>query len=57
MALTIEGARGNFDCVRIISVDECKVVAETKHGVCVISLREITAVCMSKEVADEIFDD
>jgi|LSQX01.2.fsa_nt_gb hypothetical protein len=57
VALTIEGARGNFDCVRIISVDECKVVVETKNGVCIISLREITAVCMTREVADEIFED
>ncbi|HZJ57343.1 MAG TPA: hypothetical protein VFD89_03790 [Clostridia bacterium] len=57
VALIIEGARGNFDCVRIMSVDECKVVAETKNGVCVISLREITAVCMTKEVADQILKD
>ncbi|MFY9176514.1 MAG: hypothetical protein WBI74_00325 [Caldicoprobacterales bacterium] len=54
VSLIIEGVRGTFDCIKIISVDDCTVVVETKNGVCVIPINEITAICMSKEVAKDI---
>lgn len=50
----IEGAKGNFDCVKVTKVDNCTVVVETKNGVCIIPLYEITAICMSKEVAEGV---
>ena len=53
-ALIIEGARGVFDCIKIMDVTDCMVVVETKNGVCVIPLNEITAVCMSREIADDV---
>lgn len=54
VSFVIEGARGNFDCTKVISVDDCTVMVETKNGICVIPLMEITAVCMSKDVAKDI---
>lgn len=57
VSFIIEGARGNFDCTKIIRVNDCTVVVETKNGVCVIPLMEITAVCISKDVAKDIIGD
>ena len=54
VALIVEGAKGNFDCTKIISVNDCTVMVETKNGVCVILLDEITAICMSKEAAKDV---
>ncbi|HZJ83550.1 MAG TPA: hypothetical protein VFD57_07050 [Clostridia bacterium] len=54
VSLIIEGARGNFDCVKIVKMDDCVVMVETKSGICIIPYHEITAICMSKEVADHI---
>lgn len=55
-SLVIEGARGKFECAKIVKMDDCFVMAETKAGICVIPYHEITAICMSKEVAKDIMD-
>lgn len=54
VSLTIEGAKGNFECTKVLSVNECTVMVDTRNGVCVIPLDEITAICMSKEAAKEV---
>lgn len=56
VALIVEGARENFDCTRILSVNDCHVTVATKNGVCIIPLDEITAICMSKEAAKDVMD-
>lgn len=56
-SLIIEGAKGNFDCIKIMSVNDCMVVVETRNGVCLIPLDEITAICMTKEVAEDVLKD
>lgn len=56
VALVVEGAKGNFDCTKIISVNDCTVTVATKNGICIIPLKEITAICMSKEVAKDVME-
>lgn len=56
VSLIIEGTRCNFDCVKILKMDDCVVMVETKTGICVVPYHEITAICMSKEVAEHIMD-
>ena len=55
--MIIEGVKGNFDCIKIVDVDDCKVAVETKNGVCLIPLGEIKAICVSKEVYEDIMKD
>ncbi|NLJ40803.1 MAG: hypothetical protein GX352_04235 [Clostridiales bacterium] len=52
VSLIIEGTGGSFDCIRILSANECVVTVETKNGICVIPMGQITALCMSEEDAE-----
>jgi len=54
--ILIEGRQKTVECVRVIKVEDGVVVVELKTGgICVIPLNEISAVCMSKELAQEYY--
>jgi hypothetical protein len=54
--ILIEGRQKTVECVRVIKVEDGVVVVELRTGgICVIPLNEISAVCMSKELAQEYY--
>jgi len=54
ISILIECRQKTVECVKVIKVEDEVVVVELKNGsVCVIPLSEISAVCMSKDLAKE----